>query len=226
VRAVLRGKIRLISTTRLRNRVYRIQGKEHRVSVLELSPRRGWSIGAISERYHLLALNVFMFIVLAHWAEHLVQAYQIWVLGRPRPAARGVLGQIFPWLVTSEWLHYGYALVMLVGLFLLRPGFVGRAKAWWAVALVIQFWHHIEHLLLLIQAQTHTFFFGGAVPTSVAQTIFPRVELHLFYNSIVFIPMVVAFYLHRRPNERELRATTCSCVRRERVMGDPVTSAA
>jgi hypothetical protein len=23
---------------------------------------------------------------------------------------------------------------------------------------VIQFWHHIEHLLVLIQAQTHTFF--------------------------------------------------------------------
>ena len=158
-----------------------------------------------------------MLIVLAHWAEHLVQAYQIWVLDRPRPAARGVLGQFFPWLVSSEWLHYGYALVMLAGLFLLRPGFVGRARAWWTVALVIQFWHHIEHLLLLVQAQTGTFFFGGTVPTSVAQAVVPRVELHLFYNSIVFIPMVVAVYLHLRPNARELRATSCSCVSGQRV---------
>jgi hypothetical protein len=174
-------------------------------------------VTALNTRYHRLSLNIFMVIVLAHWAEHLVQAYQIWAMGRPRPAARGVLGQFFPWLVSSEWLHYGYAIVMLVGLFLLRPGFVGRARTWWTVALAIQFWHHIEHLLLLLQAQTGTFFFGKTVATSVAQLVIPRVELHLFYNSVVFIPMVVAVYLHLRPNERELRAAVCSCALREPV---------
>jgi hypothetical protein len=179
------------------------------------SPR--WlGIATINQRLHRQALNMFLFIVVAHWAEHLAQAYQVWVLDRPRPAARGALGQFFPWLSTSEWLHYWYALVMIIGLVLLRPGFVGRARAWWTVALVIQFWHHIEHLLLLIQAQTHVFFFGGTVPTSVAQTAFPRVELHLFYNSLVFIPMMIAVYLHQRPNERELRATSCSCIHRAR----------
>jgi hypothetical protein len=178
-------------------------------------------LSALNGRYHRFALNVFMFIVLAHWLEHLVQAYQIWVLDKPRPQARGVLGQVFPWLVSSEWLHYGYAILMLVGLFLLRPGFVGRARTWWTVALVIQFWHHIEHLLLLIQAQTHTFYFGGTVPTSVAQTVFPRVELHLFYNSIVFIPMVVAVYLHLRPNDAELAASRCSCIRTADVAAAP-----
>jgi hypothetical protein len=195
------------------------------MSALSMTSPRGFSVAAINGRFHRVALNAFMAIVLAHWAEHVVQAYQVWVLDRPRPAARGVLGQIFPWLVTSEWLHYGYAIVMLVGLFLLRPGFVGRARIWWTVALVIQFWHHIEHLLLLIQAQTHTFFFGGTVPTSVAQVIVPRVELHLFYNSIVFIPMVVAVYLHLRPNERELKATSCGCVR-EQVRNAAVAPAA
>jgi hypothetical protein len=187
------------------------------MSAVSVAAPRPWGITAINGRLHRQALAVFMVVVLAHWAEHLVQAYQIWVLNQPRPAARGVLGQVFPWLVTSEWLHYGYALVMLAGLFLLWPGFVGQARTWWTVALAIQFWHHIEHLLLLIQAQTNTFFFGGAVPTSVAQTVVQRVELHLFYNSIVFIPMVVAVYLHRRPNARDLRATRCSCVRQEQV---------
>jgi hypothetical protein len=177
------------------------------MSAVSATPQGWTALAALNGRYHRLALNVFMFVVLAHWAEHLVQAYQIWVLGRPRPQARGVLGQVFPWLVSSEWLHYGYALVMLVGLILLRPGFTGQARTWWTAALVIQFWHHIEHLLLLIQAQTHTFFFGGAVPTSVAQTVFPRVELHLFYNSIVFIPMVVAVYLYLRPTASESKAT-------------------
>jgi hypothetical protein len=195
------------------------------MSAVSTTPARGFSVAAINGRYHRAALNAFMVIVLAHWAEHLVQAYQVWVLDLPRPAARGVLGQAFPWLATSEWLHYAYAIVMLAGLFLLRPGFAGRARIWWTVALVIQFWHHIEHLLLLIQAQTHTFFFGGAVPTSVAQLIVPRVELHLFYNSIVFIPMVVAVYLHLRPNERELQAASCSCARRDSVRDGVVAAA-
>jgi hypothetical protein len=169
-------------------------------------------IAGLNRGHHRAALNVFMVIVLGHWAEHLAQAYQIWVLGWPRPKARGLLGEVYPWLVTSEWLHYGYALVMLVALFLLRPGFTGRARTWWTVALVIQFWHHIEHLLLLIQAQTGHDFFGKPVPTSVLQLVFPRVELHLFYNSIVFIPMVIAVYFHLRPNPVEWRAMNCSCV--------------
>lgn len=187
------------------------------MSAISVTPPRAFSVAAVNGRFHRLALNVFMFVVLAHWAEHLVQAYQIWVLGRPRPASRGVLGQMFPWLVSSEWLHYGYAIVMLTGLFVLLPGFVGRARAWWLVALAIQFWHHIEHLLLLIQAQSGTTFFGAAVPTSVAQVVFPRVELHLFYNSVVFIPMVIAVYLHLRPNARELEEARCGCARRDRV---------
>jgi hypothetical protein len=182
-----------------------------------VSPSRG-ALEWLNGRHHRAALNAFMVVVIAHWAEHLVQAYQIWVMGRPRPQARGVLGQFYPWLVTSEWLHYGFAIVMLVFLFVLRPGFTGRARTWWTVALVIQFWHHIEHLLLLIQAQSHVFFFGGTVPTSVAQTVFPRVELHLFYNSIVFIPMIIGVYFHLRPNQAERRAMNCSCVTRQSVL--------
>lgn len=165
----------------------------------------------VNGRHHRTLLNIFMVVVLAHWAEHLVQAYQIWVLGWPRPQARGLLGMAYPWLVTSEVLHYGYAIVMLIFLGLLLPGFSGRARRWWAVAFALQFWHHIEHLLLLIQAQTGHNFFGKPVPTSIAQLVFPRVELHLFYNSIVFLPMLVAVYLHLRPNAEERAAARCTC---------------
>jgi hypothetical protein len=162
--------------------------------------------------YHLGALNLFLVVVLAHWTEHIAQAVQIWVLGWPLPEARGALGLAYPWLVKSEWLHYGYALVMLAGLFLLRGGFVGRARTWWLVALGIQFWHHIEHLLLLLQAQTGAFF-GRSAPTSILQLLVPRVELHLFYNTAVFLPMVIALIYHLRPSAAEQRAMTCSCLR-------------
>jgi hypothetical protein len=173
--------------------------------------RRGLVAG-LNGRHHRAALNVFMIVVLAHWAEHVAQAYQIWVLHWPVPKARGLLGVVFPGLITSEWLHYGYALVMLIALFLLRPGFVGQARTWWTVALVIQFWHHIEHLLLFVQAQSGHSFFGRPVPTSILQMVAPRVELHLLYNSIVFIPMVIAMYCHLRPNRAERQDMTCSCV--------------
>lgn len=181
------------------------------ISTTATAASSGGFVAAINGRYHKIALNTFMAVVIAHWAEHLVQAYQIWVLGWSRPASRGVLGQFFPTLVSSEWLHYGYALVMLVGLWLLRSGFHGRNRMWWTVALVIQFWHHIEHLLLFMQAATGTNWFGGSVPTSILQVVIPRVELHLFYNSVVFIPMMIAMYIHLRPNQQELAAATCSC---------------
>lgn len=173
-------------------------------------------LGRLNGRWHSPALTVFMLIVLGHWAEHVAQAVQIWVLGWPVPKARGVLGIPYPWLVSREWLHYGYALVMLVGLFLLRPGFSGRSRTWWTLALGIQVWHHFEHLLLLIQAATGTRLAGGSAPTSVLQLVFPRVELHLFYNAVVFVPMVVAMYLHLRPLPGGGRGTDLRVPRRAR----------
>lgn len=168
----------------------------------------------LNTRWHRPALWAFTAVVAAHWAEHLFQAWQIWVMGMPRPHAMGLLGMAYPWLVHSEWLHYGYAVVMLAGLFLLRPGMEGRARSWWNVALAIQFWHHIEHALLLVQAQTGWRLAGRAVPTSIVQLWLPRVELHLFYNAVVFVPMVVAMAYHLFPSPAEAAAMRCSCAPR------------
>src|ERR1700752_2925907 len=116
-------------------------------------------VDRLNGEWHERALRIFMVIVLAHWAEHLLQAFQIYALGWPVPDARGLLGYFYPWLVTSEALHYGYALVMLVGLPLLRPGFTGVLdRRWWTIALAIQFFHHFEHLLLQIQAISGHYF--------------------------------------------------------------------
>lgn len=171
---------------------------------------------AINGRYHRPALYAFLAIVVAHWMEHVVQAIQIVLLGWERTAAGGFLGLAFPWLVKTEALHYFYAIVMLAGLLLLRPGFTGRARGWWDAAIVIQFWHHIEHALLLGQAVVGTNLFGQEVPTSVVQVVVPRVELHLLYNALVFIPMVVAMVLHARPSEQERHAVSCTCAKETR----------
>jgi hypothetical protein len=167
--------------------------------------------GVLNTRGHQLMLGAFAVIVIAHWAEHIVQAVQIYLLGWPRPQAGGVLGLVWPWLVTSEWLHYGFAVVMLIGFVLLRHGFTGRARTWWNAAMWIQVWHHFEHLLLLLQAATGSHLLGRPVPTSIVQLALPRVELHLFYNAVVFIPMVVAMVYHLRPKPAERAQMRCSC---------------
>lgn len=165
----------------------------------------------LNSDWHERALQLFMVVVLAHWAEHLAQAWQIYVLGWPRPRANGVLGLWYPWLIKSEVMHYGYALVMLIGIWVLRKGFTGLGRKWWTVALVIQFWHHIEHLLLIGQATFHHNLFGKPVPCSILQLFFPRVELHLFYNSVVFIPMVIGMYYHMFPPASETPNPNCTC---------------
>lgn len=172
---------------------------------------RGAFLDRLNGPLHERALQGFMAIVLAHWAEHLAQALQVYVLHWPVQEARGVLGLWFPWLVASESLHYGYALLMLTGLWLLHPGFVGRARTWWMLSFWIQFWHHIEHALLQGQVIVGRNLMDAPVPMSIAQFFVPRLELHMVYNTIVFVPMMVAMYSHLLPTAAERGEMRCSC---------------
>ena len=185
------------------------------VPIAGVTSSQGLSLySKLNAQWHERALQGFMVIVLAHWGEHLVQAWQIFVMGWPRPKANGILGLWYPWLIQSEVLHYAYAVIMLAGIWILRKGFTGLSRKWWTVALVIQFWHHIEHLLLIYQATVHHNFWHKPVPFSVLQLVIPRVELHLFYNSIVFIPMVIGMYYHMFPPAGERPNFECTCARR------------
>ena len=157
---------------------------------------------------HGLMLKVFVGIMIAHWLEHIVQAYQVYVLGYERHHAMGLLGQVCPWLVHSEWMHFGYAILTYLGLVFLRDSFSGSGRFWWDTAVLIQTWHLFEHTLLFIQAQGRFILWGAAEPTSVLQLFFPRIELHLFYNSVVTVPIVVAMVLQSRPSPRLAAASS------------------
>jgi hypothetical protein len=154
--------------------------------------------------WHERALWIYLAIVVLHWIEHLFQAAQIWMLEMPRPEALWALGYVFPWLVKSEVMHFGYALIMFTCLVLLLPGFRGASRGWWLASTIIQGWHLVEHSTLQIQATIGTNLFGSPVPTSFLQPIIPRPELHLVYNLIVFVPMIVAMWLHTRPAQDAL----------------------
>jgi hypothetical protein len=168
-------------------------------------------IEKLNTAWHERALEIFMAVVLLHWAEHLAQAYQLYAMGWAPPDALGIFGLYFPWLVASETLHYGYALVMLGGQWFLRTGFSGRSYRWWMVSFWIQAWHHFEHLLLQGQALVGENLFNAPVPVSMLQLWIRRPELHLIYNTLVFIPMVVAMYYHMFPLEEDAAQQQCSC---------------
>jgi len=178
----------------------------------------GSLVERLNREWHERSLYIFAAVVLAHWAEHLAQAFQIYALNMSLPEARGVLGMWFPWLVASETLHYGYAIVMLVVLWVLRSGFTGRSYRWWMVAFWIQFWHHIEHALLQGQALFGANLFNSPVPVSILQLWIRRPELHLFYNAAVFIPMVIAMYYHLFPSDEERSQMQCSCAIQHRAV--------
>lgn len=186
--------------------------KQHAAPAEQTESRWQNLVNYLNTTGHERALWVYTAIVLAHWVEHLVQAYQIWVMGWARPASLGVLGLWQPWLVKTELLHWSYAFFMIVGLLLLRPGFLGRSRTWWTISLGIQTWHFVEHSVLQLQALFGFRLFGSEVPISIVQQWVPRVELHLFYNAAVFIPMVVAMYYHLYPPAGEA-APACGCAR-------------
>ncbi len=166
-------------------------------------------IEKLNGAWHEKALWVFMVVVIGHWAEHIAQGVQIWVLDMPRPEALGGLGLLFPVLVSSEAMHFGFAITMFAGLYFLGRGFQGTSRKWWKASLALQGWHFIEHAVLFGQVIVGTNLFGSPVPSSLLQPFVPRPELHLFYNFIVFVPMVVAMWLHTRPGEDD--ANACSC---------------
>jgi hypothetical protein len=152
--------------------------------------------------HHGLILKVFVGIMIAYWLEHLVQAYQVYVFGYECHHAMGLLGQVYPWLAHREWTHLGYAILIYLGLVFLRDNFSGSGRFWWDTALLIETWHLFEHTLLLIQAPGRLTFWGATEPTSALLLFFPRIELHLFYKSVVTVPIVVAMVLQSRPSPR------------------------
>ena len=123
--------------------------------------------------------------------------------------------EVFGWAM-YDFANSGYTTVVLTAVFnAYFVSVVAKNEPWatfaWTVALAIQFFHHIEHLLLQTQYLLGHNLFDRPVPTSLLQLWVPRVELHLFYNTIVFVPMVVAMYFHMFPRQSETSVMRCTC---------------
>ena len=152
-------------------------------------------------------MAAFGTMLLAHWLEHGVQAYQVYYQHMPRACALGVLGMKYPWLIKTESLHFTFAIVTSGGLILLREYCrKPQARKFWQAATHISLWHLVEHTLLFAQACLHHNLFSSKFPISILQLFVPRIELHLFYNSLVTIPMVIALAVEFSQRRRYIPA--------------------
>ena len=138
-------------------------------------------------------LNIFLLVIYLHLIEHIFQMIELYIFNWERPMCLGLLGFYIPQLIHSEYLHYGHALFMLIGIYYLTKYMYNKDSLWWMrLTLGLAFYHHFEHLLLLIQSITHIYLFNKLVPTSFGQLFVPRIELHFIYNLLVGIPMMIA----------------------------------
>jgi hypothetical protein len=175
-----------------------------------LAARRASPLLLFHTVWHRPMLALYMFLVVFHFMEHVLQLYQFAVLGWPRPASGGLLGLWAPQLVMAELLHFSYNLFQLVGLLALRGGFHGWARRFWTIACALQGWHFFEHFLLQAQWITKIFLYNGPKPMSVFEIFLPRLELHFVYNMMVVIPTLVAVWLYMAERRKQKQAAQTS----------------
>jgi hypothetical protein len=164
-----------------------------------------WVIGAIglAPWLPLLAMAVLttwraadgwmaLFLVLAltqsgHVGEHVVQIFQLRVLGLAGEHAHGVFGAL-----DIEWVHFAWNswIVLAVAILLIRF----RNNPWLWVTALLAGWHLFEHLVLIatylatgVEGTPGLLARGGLLGGGLG---IARPELHLIYNLAETLPLL------------------------------------
>lgn len=139
--------------------------------------------------YQWLALfEVVLISQIGHFIEHLVQMYQIHLLGLKGVAARGIFGQL-----DVEWVHFLFNTYLLIAFLLLVLKF--RKNPWLWVTVVVALIHEFEHLYIM-----RNYFITGkqGLPGllgrgGVIDIPLLRADVHFLYNLVESVPMMLAF---------------------------------
>jgi hypothetical protein len=149
-----------------------------------------------------------------HVVEHIIQLFQVYVFNVPEDDALGLLGYVYQFQGTEEWLHLVFNSVFLASLLLIAAGLVWSRTArsavpLWAMTAFFVFgvgleaWHVIEHSVIISHVIANN---GCPCPgildswLGVSDTV-----LHFGYNAIAFAATLLPFAFLRpvscsRPN--------------------------
>jgi hypothetical protein len=147
-----------------------------------------------------------------HVVEHIIQLVQVFILKVPEDDALGLLGYVYQFKGTEEFLHLGFNATYLLALFVLlvplRRRMPHPIPVWafttFAVAAVgLETWHMVEHVVIISHALANN---GCPCPGILdAATGIPDTVLHFFYNAITYAAVVVPFWLMINPDPRRRR---------------------
>jgi hypothetical protein len=135
-----------------------------------------------------------------HVVEHIIQLIQVFVYGVPDDDALGLLGEVFAFQGTEEWLHLGFNVAYLAALYLLLIPLwrmaPDRLPAWalwsfviWSVGL--ESWHVVEHVVIITNViRNHGCPCPGIGDRALGIT---DTVLHFGYNAVAFAGLLVPF---------------------------------
>jgi len=137
----------------------------------------------------------------AHIVEHIIQLIQVYVLGVPEDDALGLLGYVFEFQGTEEWLHLVFNLTFLLTLYALVPIIKGNTPSpvptsaflvFLAAAVGLETWHVVEHGVIISNVLANN---GCPCPGIVdAATGLTDTILHFFYNAVAYIGVAVPYW--------------------------------
>ena len=136
-----------------------------------------------------------------HMVEHVLQLIQVTVWNVPEDEALGLLGYVFQFQGTEEWLHLVFNLALLTSLWILlwpiraaSPSIVPRwAYLWYlAGAVALETWHEVEHLVIISRVLRN----GGCPCPGIGDAALNVTDtlLHFIYNAVVTSAMLVPFW--------------------------------
>ena len=140
-----------------------------------------------------------------HVVEHIIQLIQVFALGVPDDNALGLLGYVFQFQGTEEWLHLGFNAAYLAALGLLvRPlrKLVPHPVPAWAFgvfligAVGLESWHMVEHGVII----AHVIANHGCPCPGIGDVALGTTDtvLHFFYNAITYEALLVPYVCLRR----------------------------
>jgi hypothetical protein len=154
-----------------------------------------------------LADRTFHFLVVVvavqgtHVIEHIVQLGQVYIWDVPEDDALGLLGYVFEFNGTEEWLHLTYnalylaALYALVGpLWRITPATLPNyAFIAFVASTLVETWHLVEHVVII----SHVIANQGCPCPGIGDAALgiSDVVLHFCYNLVAYAGVVLAFFI-------------------------------
>jgi hypothetical protein len=140
-----------------------------------------------------------------HVFEHVVQLAQVYLFGVADDDALGILGYVFQFQGTEEWLHLVFNSLYLLSLYLLvaplrrlvpRPLPTAAFGVFLGAGVGLESWHVVEHAVIISNVIQNS---GcpcpgiGDAALGISDTV-----LHFFYNAVAYGGLMTAFWFVMR----------------------------